>query len=40
LEQARILVSRQGERRDPNAGRLETLQTGWEFNPVKAVVRS
>lgn len=39
LEQARILVSRQGERRDPNAGRLETLQTTWEANPVKAYVK-
>ncbi len=33
LEQARILVSRQGERRDPDAGRLETLQTGWNRVP-------
>jgi hypothetical protein len=29
LENARILVSRQAERPDPDAGRLETLQMGW-----------
>jgi hypothetical protein len=40
MEQARILVSRQGQPRDPDAGRLDSLQTGWEFNPVKAVVRA
>ena len=40
MEQARILVSRQGQGRDPDAGRLETLRTGWEYNPVKAVVKA
>ena len=40
LENARILVSRQGQRRDPNEGRLETLRTGWEHNPVKAFVKA
>ncbi len=40
LENARILVSRQGERRDPDAGRLDSLQVGWEANPVKAFVKA
>lgn len=40
LEQARILVSRQGQAKDSDAGRLETLRTGWEHNPVKAFVKA
>lgn len=39
LEQARILVSRQGEPRDPDAGRLETLEMGWNRVP-KVLVKA